>query len=96
MEILNMKNLENLINDKINATPYITEDVETSGMFVDISNMVEDVRAYVHPDGEQYGCDLFHWNYEPITNVYGHAPTKAGAILNALEQLVGLENIEVA
>jgi hypothetical protein len=65
------------------------------GEFIDLDEIVDGVKGLVHEDGKKnYGCDLFHCNYEPITNVYGHGTTPCGAVMNALDQLVGLDVLE--
>ena len=81
--------MEKLINELLNKT----HGAWDLGEFIDLNEIVDGVKGLVHEDGKNYGCDLFS-GYERITNVYGHGTTQCGAVMNALDQLVGLDVLE--
>jgi hypothetical protein len=84
---------ERVMKNLVNKTLSTTAGDWNIGEYVDLGKIVDGITALVHGDGENYGCDLFDHHY-PVANIYGYGATPCGAVMNALDQLVGLDVLE--
>jgi hypothetical protein len=85
-----MKKLINLINKKLNKSDIDYYTIDLEGIIKDGC----ETKASVFPDGDCFGCNLFEYNYDHIPNVYGYGSKPVYAVLDALDQLVGLETLK--